>query len=407
MKDEESMPAHEFVSGDSPSVDRMIADRYRRTVWTLHDTQGEVLIDDAKAKELSPEPELRPLGCDEEENSDSSDSEGSQGPSSSSKGWSGPRHSGNQNGVSVKEVRKAVLEERNRYQEELDLLLEEVGEIPPQPDSEQVDSDGSQSMDGSSTIQPSFKDQQLEEALRYQLDYAIAMVQDSGDMASGSYQGLLPFAAKRKDQGLCAKCLGSGMSTCEYCKGKGFVQFGPGQNFNIRHKGTELTMPTHISGNQYYCPLCGGLRKERCLGCLGAGYVLIKDNSPITGTSKFKTVGESIAERTETSPNVETTPLGAVVIKRKMRRTKKDKKATQEGRTEPPSNGKRRRGRPRKVEGAVDIEEELTEGLRRAMRLRNNTGGTTDFLNTTAFKVAKSFRDEEDTNMEPGKTEPT
>ncbi|KAK4534542.1 hypothetical protein CDCA_CDCA02G0567 [Cyanidium caldarium] len=82
---------------------------------------------------------------------------------------------------------------------------------------------------------------------------------------------LRPFVERRKRERLCTSCNGTGWETCEYCKGRGIIHRSEYRVF-ARNKRIEVHLPTKMPyGNLYRCPLCGGLRRERCSQCFGSG----------------------------------------------------------------------------------------------------------------------------------------
>eukprot|EP00262_Sarcandra_glabra_P016681 TRINITY_DN5510_c0_g1_i1.p1 TRINITY_DN5510_c0_g1~~TRINITY_DN5510_c0_g1_i1.p1 ORF type:complete len:109 (-),score=2.41 TRINITY_DN5510_c0_g1_i1:108-434(-) len=66
--------------------------------------------------------------------------------------------------------------------------------------------------------------------------------------------------AKRKKVALpCRVCKGTGFYTCKLCRGNSTIQWSP--------------MYDPIVINPCLCPTCEGNKIQRCLNCIGKGYV--------------------------------------------------------------------------------------------------------------------------------------
>lgn len=135
------------------------------------------------------------------------------------------------------------------------------------------------------------------------------------------------------------------------------------------------------------------------MDCYGAGVLASRDQSPVVALDSMLSIEEAIEDRLENAGGaVEVTEMGVKVFRAKRRGRRKKAEpvqASHEGgpKDEDSSMKKRGRGRPRKNSGKIDVEQELTEGLERRKRLNKAQAGTTDFVNTTAFKVSRELRD--------------
>eukprot|EP00187_Rhodella_violacea_P013983 CAMPEP_0184714670 /NCGR_PEP_ID=MMETSP0314-20130426/4752_1 /TAXON_ID=38298 /ORGANISM="Rhodella maculata, Strain CCMP 736" /LENGTH=440 /DNA_ID=CAMNT_0027177633 /DNA_START=321 /DNA_END=1643 /DNA_ORIENTATION=- len=113
-----------------------------------------------------------------------------------------------------------------------------------------------------------------DEIWKYRVDYAIDYMGQFWD-SSPKNAWLKPFKERKLDEqrkGVCKICDGTGMMICEYCKGAGFVEFSKENRFKVTFKQSEMFLPQKVAGsNLFHCPLCGGLRKERCINCYGKG----------------------------------------------------------------------------------------------------------------------------------------
>ncbi|KAK1857566.1 hypothetical protein I4F81_000182 [Pyropia yezoensis] len=112
---------------------------------------------------------------------------------------------------------------------------------------------------------------------RYKLRYARdLMASGAAGPARGGLENLRPYVAATAAARTCTPCDGTGMAVCSYCKGAGFVRLGgrPGARvFSITHNQSMAVLPTHVMGDTFHCPLCGGLRRERCVRCAGVGTI--------------------------------------------------------------------------------------------------------------------------------------
>ncbi|KAI5648918.1 hypothetical protein M9H77_34923 [Catharanthus roseus] len=57
----------------------------------------------------------------------------------------------------------------------------------------------------------------------------------------------------------CGVCKQKGFYRCKLCKGKGTIEWSP------------MYDPVHI--NPCLCPTCDGYKVQKCLNCLGLGYI--------------------------------------------------------------------------------------------------------------------------------------
>ncbi|KAL4589742.1 hypothetical protein LXL04_002651 [Taraxacum kok-saghyz] len=64
---------------------------------------------------------------------------------------------------------------------------------------------------------------------------------------------------KKKNTSLCDACRGKGFYMCKLCKGNATIEWSP------------LYDPVFI--NPCLCPTCDGHRIQRCLNCIGTGYI--------------------------------------------------------------------------------------------------------------------------------------
>eukprot|EP00871_Galdieria_phlegrea_P004474 jgi/Galph1/5027/GphlegSOOS_G3634.1 len=106
---------------------------------------------------------------------------------------------------------------------------------------------------------------------RHAVECAMEEIHSQVKYSENQFSWMKPFRNKSKTIPVCERCEGTGMMICEYCRGQGFVRFGPGNNFRIRYRQMEVVLPRRVWGDLYYCPACGGLRKERCITCYGSG----------------------------------------------------------------------------------------------------------------------------------------
>lgn len=273
--------------------------------------------------------------------------------------------------------------------------------------------------------------------------------------ASGRLENLKPYTQRKLDEHICEKCEGKGMTKCDYCKGMGFVDLGEGgKDFEYKFKNVEFfVMPTHVMGNIYHCPLCGGLQKERCDACEGTGEITNPSGKRSAGASRKRNVerawetfdvDEFVEEEKE---RVEVGVNGTIILRAKKRGPRKKKaggtKAEAKARAVALADAqaaadaarqtgpvKRKRGRPRKtVVESADTSSEAVDyaknvryapdlsklggrrkddgvmGKGRAngrangralvprQRIDRRTGQrSTDFVNTTDYQVGRGLR---------------
>lgn len=253
-------------------------------------------------------------------------------------------------------------------------------------------------------------------------------------------KNLRPFAIRSNAQKICAECDGIGEITCKYCNGDGFIVMDG--EFNPHFDGWVLEPPKHVVANYYHCPLCGGRRTHRCEECAGCGLEggmsRLMRGLPLDGVENLPEFAASDqATRTATEmfdedkfleqfkDRIEYAPNGIIIVRAKKKRSgrkpkKKEPQQQAEAKvTELTVNGKRKRGRPRKqVEpklkpqqqkqhieqkrAIVDLEngERFRENLLpgKARPTKRKSRRSTDFLNTTDFKVGKRLSDDDDDN---------
>ncbi|CAA2939109.1 uncharacterized protein LOC111390697 [Olea europaea var. sylvestris] len=76
---------------------------------------------------------------------------------------------------------------------------------------------------------------------------------------TSSISGRLTLHKRKKYGRLCGACKGIGYYPCKLCKTNGIIEWSP------------LYDPVFI--NPCVCPTCDGFRVQRCLNCLGFGFV--------------------------------------------------------------------------------------------------------------------------------------
>eukprot|EP00177_Eucheuma_denticulatum_P003285 GFKZ01005934.1.p1 GENE.GFKZ01005934.1~~GFKZ01005934.1.p1 ORF type:complete len:453 (-),score=97.16 GFKZ01005934.1:1137-2495(-) len=228
-------------------------------------------------------------------------------------------------------------------------------------------------------------------------------------------RNLRPFKLREEKEEECSSCGGTGMTTCPYCKGEGFVDLGEnGEKFEPKFENNTFTMPKKVMGSIYHCPLCGGLKEERCISCFGSGKVRVGEEQvgKYEAEKSFDDVEieafdfDSLIENAK--DRIEVGADGVIVmrarkVKRTGRRPKKNKGTVEVEKT------KRRRGRPCKTrqegnlegERIVENDAELsrlaaevkdaTSTRRRGpvKKMATRVGKTTDFVNTTDYKVGR------------------
>ncbi len=235
---------------------------------------------------------------------------------------------------------------------------------------------------------------------------------------------LRPFAKRAQAQSICSECEGVGEIKCKYCDGDGFMQLEKDE-FDPHFDGWILEPPVHVVGNYYHCPLCGGRCKTRCEGCAGSGLeggmARILKGLPVDGVEnlpKYAASDEAVRVATELfdmkkfleqyKDRVEYAPDGLIIVRAKKRRQKrrktKKKESTADQKTSASSNLVRKRGRPRKKDVQNEQQaniDKMVQDIEYGKKLRQNLSPgkekyiqpksrrSTDFLNTTDFKVGK------------------
>lgn len=169
----------------------------------------------------------------------------------------------------------------------------------------------------------------------------------SKNQKSDRLQNLRPYAL-RTDAVICDACNGEGMTTCSYCKGEGFVDFGEdNKRFHDDFPDGDMVLPKRVMENIYHCPMCGGLQKERCIKCLGVGELEDTETKKPKGASssplkdKFWERMDFEAIMAEASDRVEVGVDGLMIMRAPAR--------------------KGRSGRPRKQKAADSEENNGTE----------------------------------------------
>lgn len=242
---------------------------------------------------------------------------------------------------------------------------------------------------------------------------------------------LRPFRLREEARDECDACSGTGMTACEYCNGEGFVDLGENaEKFDGNFKGNELSMPKHVTGNIYHCPLCGGLQEERCVKCFGLGV------DPQRNQRQEGEAEEDMNERAwqefdfeellkQEGDRIEVGLDGTIILRaKKPKRTgRKPRKGVasnektavakldEEGsKLKKQASAKRKRGRPPKSPkrnvnldynpetGDEESSAETPPSSQTQPRLlvpRGRTvGKSTDFVNTTDYKVGRQLRTE-------------
>lgn len=130
-----------------------------------------------------------------------------------------------------------------------------------------------------------------ENSWKHAVEYALEEIHSQVKYSESQFSWMKPFTTSvSKNVLLCQRCDGTGMMTCEYCHGQGFVRFGPGNNFRIRYRHIEVVLPRRVWGDLYYCPVCGGLRRERCITCYGSGTLQTKSSNIPTEEERIESL---------------------------------------------------------------------------------------------------------------------
>lgn len=213
--------------------------------------------------------------------------------------------------------------------------------------------------------------------------------------SSGREDNLKPFQKRKLVQGVCETCQGNGMTVCEYCEGQGYVDLGKDAcRFHERFGDHVVMKPTHVMGTIYFCPLCGGLQKERCVGCLGTGIVDSEEGEKVEGAADNVRSGLAIGGWSfeqvmiREKDRIEIGVDGTIILRAKTRNRKKkkiqEKKILQEG-----------------TANVVKDDVSLSPSKRKVIENRN-VKKTTDFVNTTDYQVGRRLRKRQGTNKENG-----
>lgn len=259
----------------------------------------------------------------------------------------------------------------------------------------------------------------------------------SNHRSSGRLDNLRPFSS-RPEPMTCDACDGLGMTSCDYCQGEGFVDFGEkAHRFYEEFKDEQMVLPKHVMGNTYHCPFCGGLQKERCVKCLGIGELVDTEAERVPGAAASAFKDDMWREfdlddmlKAEGDPDVQMGQDGLMIVRAKSKKgrprksqkqaniktsaapppdDKPGKKAGVEegGRTEGKVKAvvKRRRGRPRKkkVSDALgdadapsqdDDASQQVKGKNVRIATKRVVGPSTDFLNITDYQVGRKLREQ-------------
>lgn len=257
------------------------------------------------------------------------------------------------------------------------------------------------------TVSP--EEAEAREALQIAYDQLSSMHR-SGDRLGN----LRPFQLRDEGVSDCLTCDGDGMVVCSYCKGDGFVDLGEGgKDFTGFIDGMEVELPKHVMGTTFHCPLCGGLRKERCVKCLGTG-TLRERKKPAGAASEedfhawkafdLEKLLEKEADRIEIGLD------GAIILRARRRKRKsrkvdeKEKKSKDEGREhsdvtvakgkgkgKPKTRGSRKAGDAIKEDGSNSTDESVVAPRVMFPRARS-VARSTDFVHTTDYKVGRHLQ---------------
>ena len=204
---------------------------------------------------------------------------------------------------------------------------------------------------------------------------------------SDRLNNLKPYTLQKESEQECEACDGTGMTECEYCKGEGYVDLGEnGEKFNPEYGNNVFTMPKHVTGNIYHCPLCGGLQQERCVSCFGTGAV--RDGKEVAkgGSKRMKEERAwkvfDMNELIEREKDRIEIGLDGTIIMRAKRRGKNKKSKMNADKPVP----RKRRGRPPKSTGKSDARAGTADkdGAEVAKVANKGTDVTSDLQRSTA-----------------------
>lgn len=242
--------------------------------------------------------------------------------------------------------------------------------------------------------------------------------------SSGRLNNLRPYTKQREREVECVTCKGTGMVRCAYCKGEGFVDLGEnGEKFDPVFENNYLTLPKKVMGSTYHCPLCGGLTEERCEQCFGTGKKSVGERAMFEArdlhggsmSAEFDLDEFFEAEKDRIEIGLDgTVVLRARKVKKTGRKPKKSKADVEDKKDEKQTNVKKKRGRPRKAKspkGEVqprpevdltkapplpNVDRNMSDKSKRVLIPTNNrTKRSTDFVNTTNYKVGRTLISQE------------
>lgn len=244
--------------------------------------------------------------------------------------------------------------------------------------------------------------------------------------SSGKLDNLRPYALRQEREVNCATCGGKGMVQCAYCKGHGFVDLGEnGEKFEPVFENNVMTMPKKVMGSTYHCPLCGGLTEERCEQCFGIGKECDGDRATFEAQEAHGGAATETFDLDEfvqaEEGRVEVGLDGTIILRAKkaVRSGRKPKKPRMEAKPKQDEKGrervKKKRGRPPKTKPTkVEMQPQKELDLTRAAqssRVGEGVGGrgkglvgrqsdnrlrrSTDFVNTTNYKVGRTLRSQD------------
>lgn len=260
---------------------------------------------------------------------------------------------------------------------------------------------------------------------------------------SNRERNLKPFASRRAPK-KCKQCSTTGMITCSYCKGEGFVDLGEdAAKFYEDFPDESISLPPKATGNIYHCPLCGGLKEERCDRCFGTGFLEDAEKQPkdaaakdMDGAWKPFDMDKFLMDNAD---HIEIGLDGTIILRKQERRGRKKKVQQAEAKdsdknedkvdddsskkslSQPDTNVtmlqsqisaaspvtepvKRKRGRPRKrpiSENDVALPPPTQSAskpevaVNPALLKRSSSLSRTDFVNTTDYQVGRKLRSQE------------
>lgn len=143
----------------------------------------------------------------------------------------------------------------------------------------------------------------------------------------------------------------------------------------------------------YFCPFCGGLRRERCTECYGSGVVRKKGEEE---SGKGKVEPDGFIEDPSMGYYEESEKFGVKIWRKKKKPGRTPKKEKEEEATEAPKTtkegGRRGKGRPRRSEQDPF---ELPGLVLPTRSSSSEDGQGTDFISRTSFQIQQELIREE------------